>query len=122
MGDFSEQVYNAVKHIPRGCVSSYGDVARAIGRPRSARYVGFALRGNPAPGQEIPCHRVVFADGQICDNFAFGGPEVQRRLLRDESVQFIDSMHVNMDTCRYSFSAETQERPTNIDWAREMGE
>lgn len=122
MRSFSETVYEAVKCIPRGCVSTYGDVARAIGRPRSARYVGFALRGNPAPGEEIPCHRVVFASGQICDNFAFGGPDVQRKLLQDEGVPFVDNMHVDLDACRYTFAADALGCPTDIDWAAEMAE
>lgn len=122
MGNFSEAVYKAVRCIPRGCVSTYGDVARAIGRPRSARYVGFALRSNPAPGEEIPCHRVVFASGQICDNFAFGGPDVQRKLLQDEGVPFIDNMHVDLNACRYTFATDAQGRPANIDWAAELAE
>ena len=122
MGRFSDKVYAAVRQIPRGCVSTYGDVARAIGSPRSARYVGFALRANPAPGDTIPCHRVVFGSGQICDNFAFGGPEVQRRLLEEEGVPFADEMHVDLTACRYSFAHDAQGRPADIDWAAEMAE
>ena len=59
MGQFNEQVYEVVKQIPPGRVASYGQVARMIGRPRNARFVGFALHSNPQPGI-IPCHRVVF--------------------------------------------------------------
>lgn len=39
---------------------------------------------------EIPCHRVVFADGRICEGFAFGGPDAQRELLLGEGVTFTD--------------------------------
>ena len=122
MGEFSDKVYKAVQQIPRGYVSSYGDVARAIGHPRSARYVGYALRGNPSPGAAIPCHRVVFKDGQICDNFAFGGPQAQRRLLEDEDVAFVDEMHVDMGRCRWTFATDALGRPADIDWDAEMGE
>ena len=58
---FFERVYEVVEQIPEGMVATYGQVALLAGRPRSARYVGYALHSNPRPG-EIPCHRVVFAD------------------------------------------------------------
>ena len=69
---FFERVYDVVKNIPEGKVSTYGDVARAIGAPRCARQVGWALHCNPQPGV-IPCHRVVFADGSLTSGFAFYG-------------------------------------------------
>ena len=86
---FFERVYEVVEQIPEGMVATYGQVALLAGRPRSARYVGYALHSNPRPG-EIPCHRVVFADGHICEGFAFGGPDAQRELLLGEGVAFKD--------------------------------
>ena len=59
---FFERVYEVVEQIPEGMVATYGQVALLAGRPRSARYVGYALHSNPRPGQ-IPCHRVVPAAG-----------------------------------------------------------
>ena len=97
---FFERVYDMVEQIPEGMVATYGQIARLVGEPRKARYVGFALHSNPRPG-EIPCHRVVFADGSICEGFAFGGPEAQRRLLEDEGVAFKDETHVDMRLCRW---------------------
>ena len=105
MGDFSEKVYAVVAQIPVGKVASYGTVARLIGSPRSARYVGFALRNNPAPGsgfEHIPCHRVVFKDGSLCEGFIFGGPEVQYKLLQGEGVTFVDNNRVDMEACEWS--------------------
>lgn len=84
---FFESVYEVVKRIPKGKVLTYGDVARAVGAPRSARQVGWALHSNPQPGV-IPCHRVVFGDGRLTEGFAFGGKEVQKALLKAEGVQF----------------------------------
>lgn len=84
---FFESVYEVVKKIPKGKVLTYGDVARAVGAPRSARQVGWALHSNPQPGI-IPCHRVVFGDGRLTAGFAFGGKEVQKALLKAEGVQF----------------------------------
>lgn len=97
---FFKRVYEVVEQIPEGMVATYGQVALLAGAPRSARYVGYALHGNPRPG-EIPCHRVVFADGRICEGFAFGGPDVQRQLLLDEGVAFKDPMHVDFDQSRW---------------------
>lgn len=85
--NFFDRVYNAVKQIPYGKVSSYGKVAEAAGNKRMARQVGWALHSNPAP-EEIPCYRVVFKDGRLSPAFAFGGENVQRALLEKEGVKF----------------------------------
>ena len=92
---FNEAVYEVVRQIPPGYVASYGQVARMVGRPRHARFVGYALHANPEPGV-IPCHRVVFKDGSICSGFAFGGADVQRALLEAEGVGFVDETHVDL--------------------------
>ncbi len=91
MGEFADKVFDVVSHVPCGKVVTYGQVAKLMGHPRSARYVGFALRTNPRPGVDadsIPCHRVIFSDGSLCKGFAFGGPDVQYRRLLDEGVEF----------------------------------
>ena len=91
MGEFSDKAFDIVQRIPRGKVATYGLVATLMGRPHSARYVGFALRGNPSPaadGSDIPCHRVIFKDGSLCEGFAFGGPGVQHKMLEAEGIAF----------------------------------
>ena len=82
---FFEKVYEAVKKIPKGKVATYGQIACAVGSPRAARQVGWALHVNPQPGI-IPCHRVVNRFGRMAPAFAFGGEEVQAELLRQEGV------------------------------------
>ena len=99
MSGFFESVYAVVKRIPEGTVLTYGDVARAVGAPRCARQVGWALHSNPQPGV-IPCHRVVFGDGRLADGFAFGGKEVQKALLEAEGVQF-DNFIVDLKKYRW---------------------
>ncbi len=102
MGEFSEGVFEQVRRIPRGKCATYGQIARLMGRPRSARYVGYALRSNPAPGadaDDVPCHRVVFKDGSLCRGFAFGGPEVQRAMLAEEGVAFLEDGRVDLSLC-----------------------
>ena len=100
MGAFNESVYELVRQIPAGRVASYGQVARMVGRPRNARFVGFALHANPEPGV-IPCHRVVFKDGSLAPGFAFGGPDEQRRMLEDEGVGFTTDGKVDMARHRW---------------------
>lgn len=78
-------MYEAVLKIPRGQVRTYGQIARAIGQPQSARAVGQALRRNRwAP--EIPCHRVVAGGGRLGGYSARGGLQRKRQLLRREGV------------------------------------
>ena len=95
MTEFTRRIYEVVKQIPKGCVASYGQVAQLAGNPRGARGVGFALHRNPEPGV-IPCHRVVFQDGSTCTGYAFGGPEVQRRLLEEEGVKVSGDNRVDL--------------------------
>lgn len=94
------EFYQVVKAIPRGKVANYGQVALLAGHPRTARFVGYALHSNPEPGV-IPCHRVVFKDGSLASGFAFGGPDVQRRLLEDEGVAFLPDGRVDMRECQW---------------------
>ena len=82
-----ERIYDVVRQIPKGCVATYGQVARLAGNPRWARVVGYALHANPAPGI-IPCHRVVNREGKTTPAFAFGGEDEQRRLLEEEGIAF----------------------------------
>ena len=80
-----EDIYNAVRQIPKGKVASYGFIARLSGYPRASRQVGWALHQNP-DSHSIPCHRVVKKDGSLSESFVFGGINVQERLLTEEGV------------------------------------
>jgi methylated-DNA-[protein]-cysteine S-methyltransferase len=64
VGDFGRRVLGRTAEIPYGSVSTYGDIARAIGSPRAARATGNALGSNPMP-IVVPCHRVVASGGKI---------------------------------------------------------
>lgn len=101
METFFERVYGVVKQIPAGRVASYGQVARMLGEPRKARFVGYAMHASPGMAGGVPCHRVVFADGRLADGFAFGGPGEQRRLLEAEGVGFTPDGRVELDAYRW---------------------
>lgn len=98
--NFNEKVYETIRQIPKGKVATYGDIARAIGCPRSARQVGWALHKNPEPIVN-PCHRVVFADGSLSPAFAFGGENVQRALLESEGVEISSENKVDLKIYRW---------------------
>lgn len=91
---FFQAVYAVVVKIPYGTVLSYGDIARMIGYPRRARFVGFAMRVCP---EGLPWHRVVMADGSIAGgDFA----PVREMLLRKEGVPFLPDGRVDLNQCR----------------------
>lgn len=93
--NFFEKVYEAVKKIPKGKVATYGQIAHAVGAPRAAQQVGWALHVNPAPGI-IPCHRVVNRMGRLAPAFAFGGEKTQASLLRAEGVEVSEEYIVDL--------------------------
>lgn len=92
---FYQKVYDIVRNIPEGRVTTYGHIARMLGSPRSSRIVGYALHINPEPGN-IPCHRVVNRMGRLAPSFAFGGEEVQKQLLEQEGVEVGKDMRVDL--------------------------
>jgi len=83
---FAEEVYDVVRTVPPGRVTTYGTIARLLGRGRGARQVGWAMRHCPG---DVPAHRVVGAGGHLVGGWAFGHPSVQRALLEDEGVTFV---------------------------------
>ena len=85
----SKRIYEAVKKIPRGKVATYGQVAELAGDKKMARAVGNALHKNPDP-DTIPCYRVVNAKGELAGKFAFGGADVQAKLLEADGIEVID--------------------------------
>lgn len=93
-----QDFYEVVKKIPKGKVASYGFVSRAAGHKGKARQVGWALHVNPSPG-EIPCHRVVKIDGSLSESFAFGGINMQEKLLMEEGVEIVNG---KADMTKYS--------------------
>ena len=79
---FARRVLSAVRRIPAGRVSTYGDVAAAAGQPRAARAVGNIMRECGA--RDVPCHRVIAAAGRLG---GYGGRlEMKRALLRAEGI------------------------------------
>ena len=96
-----QRIYAAVRSIPRGRVSSYGRIARALGEPRWARLVGYAMRACHDPS--VPCHRVLRHDGSLAVSFGPGGPELQQALLEAEGVAVHEG---RVDLARFGWDGE----------------
>ena len=94
--NFYERVYCLVRQIPQGKCVSYGQIALLLGSPRAARAVGYALRACRDP--ELPCHRVLRADGSTTCAF---GPGVQRAMLEAEGVAFTEDGRVDFSVSRW---------------------
>ena len=85
MSEFQRRVLNIALKIPRGKYLTYGDVARAIGKPHASRAVGQALGHNPVPFV-IPCHRVLGSDGSLHGYSGGGGIRTKKWLLELEGA------------------------------------
>lgn len=78
-------VYDILRKIPKGKVTTYGDIAKALGSPRASRAIGRLLSRNPNP-IVVPCHRVVMSSGQL-GGYAFG-KAIKKELLVKEGLSF----------------------------------
>jgi methylated-DNA-protein-cysteine methyltransferase related protein len=100
---FFDQVYLLVRQIPYGKVASYGQIAALLGHPRAARTVGWALNGLVETlDRQVPWHRVINHAGRITIARAGLDPEVQRRLLEDEGIEFDQAGYVDMRRYRWA--------------------
>lgn len=82
--DFKARVLAIVRKIPRGKTMSYGQVATAAGRPKAARAVGTIMAGNQ--NKQVPCHRVIRADGTIGGYNGLQGTMSKEALLQKEGA------------------------------------
>ena len=81
-----ERIYEEVRRIPRGRVTSYGTIAKLAGFPRGAQMVGWALRAVPS-GSDVPWQRVVNQKGQISIVNPKFPKTLQRSLLEEEGIK-----------------------------------
>jgi methylated-DNA-protein-cysteine methyltransferase-like protein len=110
MKSFNEQVYEIVARIPSGRVATYGQIAALIGRPRMARFVGYA--SNNKNSWHLPWHRVVFKDGSLCAGYA----AEQYRDLRSEGVKFTKDRRVKIEEFQWNPSADGGPPADIRDW------
>lgn len=94
--NFFEDVYEVVKLIPKGRVTSYGAIARYLGTAMSARMVGWAM--NAAHAQKgVPAHRVVNSQGLLTGKHHFGSPTAMEDRLRKDGVKVVKDKVVDFE-------------------------
>ena len=102
--NFYEQVYKVVQRIPAGKVTSYGRIAKMLGRHNAARAVGYALSSlkhpnskHPYTSATVPWHRVVNGQGRISIHHREATANRQAEKLRAEGVTVNDNLRIDMD-------------------------
>ena len=103
--DAHERIWRAVGEIPRGRVASYGQIAEAVGLPRQARLVGYALHALPKK-TTVPWYRVINAQGKISFPPGTRAYKLQRKKLEDEGVVFLRG---RINLARYGRGGEMDE-------------
>ena len=84
--EFFDQVYDVVKRIPHGKVTTYGAIAKYLGSAKSARTVGWAMN-NSHQFNNIPAHRVVNRIGLLTGKHHFSGSNLMKQLLENEGLK-----------------------------------
>jgi methylated-DNA-protein-cysteine methyltransferase-like protein len=87
---FFEAVFDVVRQIPKGKVSSYGAIAAALGTKLSARMVGWAMNSAHGIKPAVPAHRVVNRNGMLSGKMHFQTPTRMQELLEKEGISVVD--------------------------------
>ena len=101
MSDAYTRIYAAVQQIPRGQVSTYGDVARRAGLPGRARQVGYALHAL-SEDADVPWQRVINAQGRVSLGDHVGMDRLQQEMLEAEGVEFDSRGRVDLERFRFA--------------------
>ena len=104
------RIFEIARQVPRGSVTTYGAIASIVGAGCDARLVGYAMARVEDP--EVPWQRVINAQGKISPRGG-SGPELQRKRLEAEGVEFDERGRIDLD--RFSW------RGPDPDWARQHG-
>ena len=94
--NFFERVYEIVRQIPEGKVTSYCAIAKALGAARSARMVGWAMNASHNL-EDVPAHRVVNRIGILSGKHHFEGTNLMQQLLENEGIQVVDNQIIDFE-------------------------
>ena len=95
--NFFQNVYDVVRLVPRGRVTTYGAIAKYLGASRSSRMVGWAMNASHTQ-LDIPAHRVVNRQGMLTGKMMFAYPMQMQELLEAEGVRVVDDRVVEFGT------------------------
>lgn len=94
--NFFERVYEIVRQIPEGKVTSYGAIAKALGAARSARMVGWAMNASHNL-DDVPAHRVVNRIGMLSGKHHFEGTNLMQQLLENEGIKVVENQIIDFE-------------------------
>jgi methylated-DNA-protein-cysteine methyltransferase-like protein len=92
--NFFDNVYNVVRQIPKGRVTSYGAIAAYLGSKQSSRVVGYAMLACGKANPPVPAHRVLNRQGLLTGKFHFGG-DTMEQMLQSEGIEVVDNQVQN---------------------------
>ncbi len=98
--NLQQKIYKKLLEVPKGQITTYGELAKAVGLKNGQRAVGKIMNKNPYP-VIIPCHRVVMSTGKI-GGYAYG-EHVKTRMLNDEGVEIQNGKIVELENKLYRF-------------------
>ena len=96
----STNVYKKLLQVPKGKVTTYGELAKAVGLKNGQRTIGTIMRNNPFP-VIVPCHRVVKSDGRI-GGYVYG-ERVKSQMLTKEGIKIKDGKIIDFDKEKFYF-------------------
>ena len=94
---FFEDVYDIVRQIPKGRVTSYGAIAAYLGTKKSARMVGWAMNASFIVTPKVPAHRVVNKNGMLSGKAHFATPTLMQELLEQEKIKIKDDAIIDFE-------------------------
>lgn len=104
--DLYEAIYEIVRAIPAGRVTSYGAIAAALGVHSGARLVGYAMNLSHTAHPHVPAQRVLNRNGMLTGKHHFGAPDEMQKLLEAEGVKVADDMAVDFEKIFWDPSKE----------------
>ena len=98
--NLEQQVYKKLTQVPQGKVTTYGELAKAVGLKNGQRIIGQIMKKNPYP-VIIPCHRVVKSDSTV-GGYAYGG-DIKTNMLQKEGLKIHDGKILDWNKKYYKF-------------------
>lgn len=103
---FFDRVYEVVRQVPYGKVTTYGAIAEYLGTRLSARMVGWAMNKCHIHPSPVPAHRVVNRNGLLTGKHHFGGPDLMKQLLESEGIEVENDAIINFSKYFWDPSGE----------------
>jgi len=104
--DFFDQVFQVVRLIPKGRMTSYGAIANYLGSPKSSRVVGYAMNASHSATPKVPAHRVVNRNGMLTGKMHFATPYLMEELLQKEGIEVKNDKVINFESIFWDPSKE----------------